>query len=304
MESTNVGRNFGQMRIACVLLMLCLAFGACAGNDGSAGDGSAGRVDSTRDSGVSTSDPPRANESAAATFYDLEVLEEELIETCMEREGFEYVPKEIDPELQNYPLLGEFEFGITNFEKSLYDARKRGYDIAAPWLDIAAGEGGTPEIVAGTGEEQRAREVALFGSELPGGGCATEAREATWGQRDPEPGSEEDRLRFEVLNRISQDQRVRDAREAWHGCMAGRGFETQPGLPQVDLAVELAEIIDFEAAISMTEDELRVVLQGLGTLEALEELQAREINTAVADVECERPIIDLENEILSEVMNE
>lgn len=252
---------------------------------------------------------------------------EELVATCMEEAGFEYIPVDPfggdtgdDPFADAYALppdefAREYGYGMTTLmepgkgeeqestdpnaaireglsETALEEYNRVLFGDAVEML----GDGGAVAIAPGEGGEQPAPEDL---------GCHGEANAEVFGEDGGMmmgPDFSEFEGLFEDLEalrqRIESDPRIVEATEAWAACMAEAGYSEfdTPGQPEEAVMDRMSELYGWDEDASAGEDGAdgpNVTMGGPAAEEdvdeaALAELQEYEIAVATADYDCEQ----------------
>jgi hypothetical protein len=230
---------------------------------------------------------------------------ENLIRTCMQKQGFEYVP--LDPVAQQAELVGtrgmseeefnqQFGYGIT----TLYEERLR-QSVSGPNQDYYA---------TLTSEDQAAYDRALYGEDKTAtfavaldtgdfsklGGCLKEAATKVFG--GPALIADITAALDDLDEQILADQRVFDAVKKWSDCMRKAGYDVAEQ-DEVDAQLEnrLEEIVGplDEAEPTPPGEEPAY------DVEALRALQRDEVEMVKADIACEKRYVE---EVESKVRKE
>ena len=311
MIRTGSFRNVSQRVVVAALLITVVTLAACGGKSGGGGTDSAG-VDS----------PLGLDEATTAV---MQTRVEELVKTCMKSAGFEYVP--VDPNATKAAITGtsglsddefrrQFGYGIsTVFEKiveisqssnsadpnvtyrnSLNPAGQQAFDVALT--------GGAADVsVSGAVEAAKAGDLGGLG------GCVEEATTAVFGGANVVSAL----AKIEELDsRAEADERLIKARADWSNCMRQLGFDySEPNAVDVGILEKLAAIVGPAATKSMGEDgNFSPLVFGATPLPqydkaALTQLQAEEIATAQADLDCEEKfVVDVEDKVKAEYIKQ
>ncbi len=293
------------------LLLLVGSLAACGGKSDSSGTQSAA-VDS-----------PLGLDDATTSLMQTRV--EELVKGCMRSAGFEYTP--VDPNATKAAITGtsgltdeefrrQFGYGIsTVFEKIVEISQssksadpnvtyRSGLDPAGQQaFDIALTGGAADVSVSGAVEAAKAGDLGGLG------GCVEEATTAVFGGANVVSAL----AKIEELDsRAEADERLIKARADWSNCMRKQGFEyPEPNAVDVGIVEKLAVIVGPAAAKSMGEDgRFSPLVFGANTLPAydkaaLAQLQAEEIATAQADLDCEEKyVVDVEDKVKAEYVKQ
>jgi hypothetical protein len=243
-------------RVLFVFLLMALV-AACGGGAGSespeegSADTGTSEPEATSDDGETLADffgygndDPAA---AQAEYEDEEARRQELIRTCMAKEGFDYIPA-MPPE-GSFQVMGpenEEErvrtqgFGITTWYgnedqfdpgiewedpnqatiEAMSDSEREAYYAALYGTEEEQMEGATTETDPETGEEYTV--VEGFGA-----GCEGEASEEIYGdQAATQDLWEQLQPDMETMyERVQADPRIVEANQEWSGCMAEAGFD-------------------------------------------------------------------------------
>ena len=246
---------------------------------------------------------------------------EERVKTCMKRAGFDYVP--VDPNATKAAITGtsgltddefrrQYGYGIsTVFEKVVEIARspKSGdpnvvyrshLDAAGQVAFDKALTGGVSDIsVSGALDGARAGDLSGLG------GCIDEATAAIFG--DATVISALAKIE-ELDSRAEADDRLVKARDDWSQCMKKQGLDyAEPNAVDGAILDKLSTIVGADAAKALGEgNSISPLVFGTGALPdydkaALATLQAEELATAQADLDCEEQFVtDVEDKVKSE----
>ncbi len=293
--------------VVSVLLLVVASLTACGGKSDNSGTQSAA-VDS-----------PLGLDEAASALMQTRV--EELVKSCMKRAGFEYVP--VDPNATKAAITGtsgltddefrrQFGYGIsTVFEKIVEISQssksvdpnvtyRSGLDPAGQQAFDVALTGGKADVsVSGAVEAAKTGDLGGLG------GCVEEATTAVFGGANVVSAL----AKIEELDsRAEADERLVKARADWSNCMRKQGFEySEPNAVDVGITEKLAALVGPAAAKALGEEgTFSPLVFGTNALPAydkaaLVQLQAEEIATAQADLECEEKyVVDVEDKVKAE----
>jgi hypothetical protein len=230
--------------------------------------------------------------------FERQAKAENLIQQCMARQGFEYVP--VDPREQEAALTGARGLSKDDFEEQY------GYGITTLYeqrLEQAASNPNTRIRNTLTESERIAYDRTLNGGDPTAtfavaldtgdfshlGGCLREATEQVFGGADILATLETELA--EVEERALNDPRMVEAIDEWSACMsdAGYDFEFPEDVDRV-LQQQLEEIVGPPEARNPDFDR-----------EALLALQSEEVAMVRADIKCEEQhIADVEDKVLAE----
>lgn len=246
---------------------------------------------------------------------------EELVKACMKKAGFEYVP--VDPNATKAAITGtsgltddefrrQFGYGIsTVFEKVVEISqsaqsvdpnvtyRNRLDTTAQQAFDVALTGGKVDVSVSGAVEAAKAGDLGGLG------GCVEVATTAVFGGANVISAL----AKIEELDAQAEaDERLITARANWSTCMRKQGFDyAEPNAVDGAIVDKLAAIVGPAAAHVLGEDaRFSPLVFGTGALPpydkaALARLQAEELATAEADLECEEKfVIDIEDKVKAE----
>ncbi len=308
------GSRYGIANVPVVVSALFVLVGslsACGGNS----DNSA-----TQSAAV---DSPLGLDEAATALMQTRV--EELVKACMRSAGFEYVP--IDPNATKAVITGTSGLSDEEFR------RQFGYGFSTVFEKIVeisqSATSADPNVTYRAGLDsagQQAFDVALTGGaadlsvsvavegakagDLSGlGGCVEEATTSVFGGANVVSAL----AKIEELDsRAEADERLIKARADWSSCMRKQGFEfSEPNAVDVSILEKLAAIVGPAAAKSMGEDgrfsPLVFSSEVLPAYDkaALAQLQAEEIATAQADLDCEEQyVVDAEDKVKAEYIKQ
>lgn len=247
---------------------------------------------------------------------------EELIAECMQEQGFEYVPRNVDQaggsELEDAYALDESQFvdeygyGISTLMHSgeddeadqnqeirdgLSESAQEAYDRAL-WGEIAAAmDGGTGTALTQDPSEMSAEDMGCQGQasaeiyETEGPGVTTDMSDFTSLFEDIQT----------LRERIRNDPQIVDAAAQWADCMADGGFPDfeHPDEAQQEVFTRMGELYrpehsgnENDPAMSEPEAEQQeFVIGGPGSdidPEKLEELQQYELDLAAVDHACQQ----------------
>jgi hypothetical protein len=320
---TGMRRPFASPLSLCVL---AIALAACGGSAQSASSGGSSTT-------ATTAAGPSANGrewdpisvflgiAAAATPSEADLAKErqveELIRSCMQAEGFTYIP--IDPATStSAPTQGPWSLPPAQF------AATYGYGITTIDRDARSEPNGDPNDAAVARmsiTEKAAYYQALYGDlvtvdangnltkrALPDGSrpttsgnksCSQQASEAVFGVTDEaaapadNPFSALEGEMSAMSDRIRSDQRLFDATKKWSDCMADAGY---PGYA------------DIKNAIMAVDDRANEVLGPNGDQtpsdpQALTDLRAFEIAVATADFSCRGDYDAVRKTVTDEIQN-
>ena len=280
---------------------------------------SCGGKDSNAESDQANIDSPLGLDDAGFAIKQNKV--EELVKACMKQAGFEYTP--VDPNATKAAITGtsgltddeyrrQFGYGIsTVFEKVVEISQSRkSVDPNVAYrasldpsgqvaFDQALTGGNTSLSVAG------AVDAAKTGDLTGLAGCVGEGTNTVFG----------DATVVSVLGKIEEldaraeaDPRLVKAREDWATCMRKRGFEySDPNAVDTAITDKLAGIVGAVAAKALGETgNFSPLAFGTGVLPpydkaALAALQAEELATAQADLDCEEEfVVNVEDKVKAE----
>lgn len=246
---------------------------------------------------------------------------EELVKTCMKSAGFDYVP--VDPNATKAALTGtsgltddefrrQFGYGVsTVFEKVVEISQspnsadpnvayRSKLDTAGQTAFDKALTGGRTDIsVSGAVGAAKAGDLEGLG------GCIEDGTTQVFGDANVISAL----AKIEELDaRAEADERLVNARAAWSRCMKEQGFDyPEPNAVDGALIEKLGAIVGPDAAKVLGEDGTYSPLAfGTATLPAydkaaLAQLQAEELATAQADLECEeKHVVDVEDKVKAE----
>lgn len=232
---------------------------------------------------------------------------QEDVAACMNALGFEYTPVVPSDELEEVPTAADlglergtreyaeqFGFGITTDDMGYYAmSAARLDDPNTQYVDSLSPDAraeydralwGSPEDVDATDPEAEAQ--GCFAEAQANAGAMLEAS----GAFDPDAFFQEEMAMREA---VQSDDRVVGLHEAWSSCMADAGFPglVTPGDNVFTGDAMLAIRNEFDARIIALQGDITDVSDpsvklGLAALQAKEELSDREIEMAVADVDC------------------
>jgi hypothetical protein len=264
-------------------------------------------------------DAPLGLDEAGSALKQTRV--EELVKACMKRAGFDYVP--VDPNATKAAITGtsgltdeefrrQFGYGIsTVFEKVVEISQsgrstdpnvtyRNGLDAAGQTAFDKALNGGNAGIsVSGAVENAKAGELSGLG------GCIEEATSAVFGNADVISAL----AKIEELDtRAEADQRLVKARADWSKCMKAQGFDyPDPNAVDGVITDKLTAIVGADAAKVLGQDAtFSPLVFGSGAIPdydkaALAGLQAEELATAQADLDCEEKyVVDVEDKVKAE----
>ena len=302
---TRYGAASAPVVVSVVLVMVALT--ACSGKSDNSG---------TRSAAV---DSPLGLDEATSALMQTRV--EELVKSCMKRAGFEYVP--VDPNATKAAITGTS--GLTDDEFR----RQVGYGISPVFEKIVeisqSAKSVDPNVTYRSGLDpagQQAFDVALTGGkadvsvsgaveaaktgDLGGlGGCVEEATTAVFGGANVVSAL----AKIEELDsRAEADERMVKARADWSNCMRKQGFEySEPNAVDVGITEKLAALVGPAAAKALGEEgTFSPLVFGTNALPAYDKaalvhLQAEEVATAQADLECEEKyVVDVEDKVKAE----
>ncbi len=246
---------------------------------------------------------------------------EELVKACMGKAGFEYVP--VDPNATKAAITGssgltddefrrQFGYGIsTVFEKVVEISQssqsidpnvtyRSGLDKAGQQAFDLALTGGIADVsVSGAVDAASAGDLSGLG------GCVEESTTAVFGDANVISAL----AKIEELDtRAEADERLIKARADWSNCMRKLGFDyPEPNAVDGAILEKLAAIVGPAAANALGEDaRFSPLAFGANALPpydkaALARLQAEELATAEADLDCEEKyVVDAEDEVKAE----
>ena len=246
---------------------------------------------------------------------------EELVKACMKRAGFDYVP--VDPNATKAAITGtsgltddefrrQYGYGIsTVFEKVVEISQsaksadpnvvyRSHLDTASQAAFDKALTGGLADVsVSGALDGARAGDLSGLG------GCIEEATTAVFGDASVISAL----AKIEELDaRAEADDRLVKARRDWSNCMKVQGFDyPDPNSVDGKILDRLGAIVGPDAAKALGEgNTLSPLVFGGATLpaydkSALAKLQADELATAQADLDCEEKyVVDVEDKVKSE----
>ena len=246
---------------------------------------------------------------------------EERVKACMKRSGFDYVP--VDPNATKAAITGtsgltddefrrQYGYGIsTVFEKVVEIARspKSGdpnvvyrshLDAAGQLAFDKALTGGVVDIsVSGALDGARAGDLSGLG------GCIEEATNAIFGDATVISAL----AKIEELDaRAEADDRLVKARDDWSKCMKKQGLDyADPNAVDGVILDKLSAIVGADAAKALGGgNSISPLAFGAGALPdydkaALAKLQAEELTTAQADLDCEEQFVtDVEDKVKAE----
>ena len=246
---------------------------------------------------------------------------EERVKACMKQAGFEYTP--VDPHATKAAITGtsgltddefrrQFGYGIsTVFEKVVeisQSAKSVDPNVAYRTTLDAPGKaafdksltGGNVDLsVAGAVDAAKAGDLSGLG------GCVGEATKAVFGDSSVTTAL----AKIEELDsRAEADPRLVKAREDWVTCMKKRGFDyNDPNAIDTTITDKLAGIVGAVAAKALGQTgNFSPLVFGTTALPpydkaALAALQAEELATAQADLECEEKfVVDIEDKVKAE----
>ena len=246
---------------------------------------------------------------------------EERVKACMKQAGFEYTP--VDPHATKAAITGtsgltddeyrrQFGYGIsTVFEKVVeisQSAKSVDPNVAyRAKLDAASQAAFDRSLTGGNADLSVAGAVdAAKAGDLSGlGGCVGEATTAVFGDSAVTTAL----AKIEELDaRAEADPRLVKAREDWGTCMKKRGFDYgDPNAVDTAITDKLAAIVGPVAAKALGETgNFSPLVFGTSALPpydkaALASLQAEELATAQADLDCEEQfVVDVEDKVKAE----
>lgn len=310
-------RRMSKYLIGFILLFSasCASEEAGSGNDKSVGTPAspAATVQEATDDQLEAVDGDADNASAGnpqgfKTLFDLLVAEQEYVATCMAGEGFEYVPKEIDPSLAGDSLIAsENEFQRVDIEFAIEQAEQFGYGGLFDLLDRTAQdavviENSNPNDAIRDSlepEEKQQWANALFGTD-EGGGCINESLEFSRGQElaSPEEAKALAELEFKVFEAVASDSRMVEAIAGWRECMTAEGYDFRDSSSGGDyISQQTAQILGTSLDSETDESSLQDLLSDPDIREALLTLLEEDRKVATLDVQCSSEIIRLENSL-------
>ncbi len=293
--------------VVAALLALIGSLAACSGKSDNS---------STQSAAV---DSPLGLDDATSAVMQTRV--EELVNTCMKKAGFAYVP--VDPNATKAAITGtsgltddefrrQFGYGIsTVFEKVVEISQssksvdpnvtyRSGLDPAGQQaFDIALTGGKADVSVSGAVEAAKTGDLGGLG------GCVEEATTAVFGGANVVSAL----AKIEELDsRAEADERLVKARADWANCMRKQGFEySEPNAVDVGITEKLAALVGPAAAKALGEEgTFSPLVFGTNAIPpydkaALAQLQAEEIATAEADLDCEEKyVVDVEDKVKAE----
>lgn len=268
------GARFGA--IPAVLVAIVTLASGCTNSSGDAG---------TTEKGLGSGAPEEFGLTLALLAIRVEQTEQ-LIGSCMQAAGFEYIPIDFStikeameadqtaPGLSDDEYIKQFGLGITTqFDK--------------PIVTFRAGETNNTHVESLAGTDRRAFERALWGEASDwnhvraleeedfsqSGGCTRSAATETY-----QPGELSGSYVNPADKRIESDPRVIAATAQWADCMRAEGFEyTNPSAVEDDLLQQLDEVTQGKDPRTLAEP----------ALGALEELQGRELAIAALLKSCD-----------------
>ena len=264
-------------------------------------------------------DAPLGLDEAAFALKQTRV--EELVKACMKKAGFDYVP--VDPNATKAAITGagglsddefrrQFGYGIsTVYEKVveislssksadpnvLYRSKLDPAGQAA--FDKALTGGNTDVSVSGAVDAAKAGDLSGLG------GCIQEGTTAVFGDANVISAL----AKIEELDaRAEADDRLVKARDDWSKCMKKQGLDyPDPNAVDGIILEKLGGIVGADAAKALGEGNTFSPLvfgkTGLPDYDkgALARLQAEELATAQADLDCEEKfVVDVEDKVKAE----
>ena len=303
-------RSTKEHGIVCIVASLCLFIAvvtACS------------KTNNEESTDAASVDAPLGLDEAGFALKQTQV--EEHVKECMKRAGFEYIP--IDPNATKAAITGtsgltddefrrQYGYGIsTVFEKVVEISQspksadpnvvyRSKLDPAGQAAFDKALTGGLVEIsVAGAIDGVRAGDLSGLG------GCIEEGTTAVFGDATVVSAL----AKIEELDaRAEADDRLVKARDNWSKCMKKQGFEyADPNSVDGIILDKLAAIVGPTAAKALGEgNTFSPLVFGTAALPpydkaALAQLQAEELGTAQADLDCEEQFVaDVEDKVKSE----
>ncbi len=300
-------RNFWRIGFLLCLPVAVIAVAGCSSNANNAEEGG------------SIVDAPLGLDEAGSALKQIQV--EEFVKVCMKTAGFDYVP--VDPNATKAAIVGaggltddeyrrQFGYGIsTVFEKVVEISQsansadpnvvyRRSLDAAGQAaFDKTLTGGNTDLSVSGAVDAAKAGDLSGLG------GCIGEATNQVFGATNVVTAL----AKIEELDaRAEADPRLVAARAAWSTCMKKRGLDySEPNAIDGALFDRLAGLVGQAAAKSVGETGTFSPLVFGATIvpdydkAALGKLQAEELETAQADLECEEEFVaDIEDEVKGE----
>lgn len=277
-----------------------------------------GKSDNSTTNAAAVDSPLGLDEAASAL---MQTRVEELVKACMKKAGFEYVP--VDPNATKAAITGtsglsaeefrrQFGYGIsTVFEKLVEISqssksldpnvtyRSRLDPAGQLAFDVALTGGKADVSVSGAVEAAKTGDLGGLG------GCVEEATTAVFGGANIVSAL----AKIEELDsRAEADERLVKARADWSNCMRKQGFEySEPNSVDVGITEKLASIVGPAAAKALGEEgTFSPLVFGTNALPpydktVLARLQAEEIATAQADLDCEEKfVVDVEDKVKAE----